>query len=202
MIDFVARGYPPDDYLVTFRCGGLIAADRIGSEHVVQIYLHAEFPRLPPEIYIMTPSFHPNIAALYQTASFQVRIQRLLAEAPDEKSRQQLSQEITSDERIYRSHVCLDALDRNWSPGLTLDLISLELGELIQYKRYNVDDPLNHDAADWTRQNREKLPIDKRSLLDLRALHGIRILDESPGEAELTLHILNEEETDVLSRSR
>jgi ubiquitin-protein ligase len=203
LIDFVARGNPPDDYLVTFHCHGMIAADRMGSEHVAQIYLHAEFPRQPPQVTILTPSFHPNIAAAFQTAPFQARLQDLLAKAPDEQARLEIAQQVLSDERLFRCHVCLDTLDRNWSPKITLDLITIELGELLQYKRYNVDDPLNHEAAEWTVCNRDRLPIDRRNLMDLRALHGIRILEqEAGGEQELALHIIAEEETRVWRRDR
>lgn len=201
-IDFVARGNPPDDYLVTFRCCGMVSADRTGCEHVAQVYLHTEFPRSAPKVSILTPSFHPNIAAMFQTAPFQARVQELLDAAPNEQARKLVIQELSSDERFFKGHVCLDTLDRNWSPSFTLDLICLELGELIQYKRHNVDDPLNHEAAAWTRRNLHRLPVDGRNLLDVRALENIRILAESPGAApEVSLRMLDEEETGVRHRN-
>jgi ubiquitin-protein ligase len=202
LIDFVAHGNPPDDYLVTFRCVGMTAADCTGSEHVAQIYLHAGYPRLAPQVSILTTSFHPNIAALIQMAPFQAQVQRLLAAAPDQEARDQILKQLSSDERFYKSHVCLDTLDRNWSPSITLDLICIELGELIQYKRHNVDDPLNHEAAEWTRQNLHRLPVDNRNLLDFKALERIRILTEiSDDESEISLRIIDEEESGVPCRA-
>jgi|SRR5579864_2532016 ubiquitin-protein ligase len=203
MIDFVARGHPPDDYLVTFRCLGMIAADGTGTEHVAQIYLHAGYPRHAPQVSILTPSFHPNIAALIQMAPFQARVQQLLAAAPDQEARERIVQQLSSDERFFKSHVCLDTLDRNWSPSITLDLICIELGELIQYKRHNVDDPLNYEAAAWTRRNLDRLPVDSRNLLDFKALDNIRILEEVPGaEPEISLRIIDEEVSGVPWRDR
>jgi ubiquitin-protein ligase len=194
LINFVAHGNPPDEYIVTFRCRGMVAADIPAGEHVARIYLHAEFPRQPPEISFLTPSFHPNIAALFQMAPFQARVQEMLDTAPNEQARQEIRERLSQDEQVYRSRVCLDTLDRNWSPKLTLDLITIELAELIQYKRYNVDDPLNHEAAAWAQRNRHRLPIDSRNLLDVRALDSIRILDEDAGALpEISLHIIDEE---------
>jgi hypothetical protein len=39
---------------------------------------------------------------------------------------------------------------------------------MIQYQRYNLDDPLNHEATEWTRQAKEQgiLPIDPRVFRD------------------------------------
>lgn len=187
-IDFVANSDPPDEYIVTFTCRGMVDEDEVGEEHVARINLPAEFPRTkPPQVRFISPSFHPNIAALIQMAPVQAQIQELLRRAPDAAARQRLQEEILKDEELFLSKVCLDTLDHNWSPSITLDRICIELGEMIQYKRYNLDDPLNHDAVRWARANRHRLPVDPRSLLDLRALNGIRILSEidilTPGAA-------------------
>jgi ubiquitin-protein ligase len=203
LIDFVVRGNPPDDYLVTFRCLGMTAADRTGSEHVAQIYLHADYPRRAPQVSVLTPCFHPNIAALMQMAPFQARVQQLLAAAPNQEAREQVVQQLSSNEWFYKSHVCLDTLDRNWSTSITLDLICIELGELIQYKRHNVEDPLNHEAAAWTLRNLDRLPVDSRNLLDFKALESIRILSEVAGaHPEVILRIIDEEECRVPCRDR
>jgi ubiquitin-protein ligase len=203
LIDFVARGNPPDDYLVTYRCLGMTAEDCTGSEHVAQIYLHADYPRRAPQVSVLTPCFHPNIAALMQMAPFQARVQHLLAMAPDQQQRDQIVQQLSSNEWFYKSHVCLDTLDRNWSLSITLDLICIELGELIQYKRHNVDDPLNHEAAAWTVRNLGRLPVDSRNLLDFKALANIRILSEvTGGHPEVMLRIIDQEECGVPCRDR
>ncbi len=180
LIDFEVRGPAPDDYLVTFRCLGMINPTQRTDHHLAQIYLHAAYPRLPPRVSFLTASFHPNIAALVQMGSFQQRIQSLLAQTPDEASRQQVRQQILSDQSLFRAQVCLDTLDLNWSPDITLDVICIELGEMIQYKHYNAGDPLNAEAAAWVRQNRHLLPVDSRSLVDLKGLESIRILSEEP----------------------
>jgi ubiquitin-protein ligase len=203
LIEFEARGTPPDEYMVVFRCTGMASAEQTRGEHLAHIYLHTEHPRLPPQVSILTPSFHPNIAALFQMPPFQASMEQMLAAAPDEATRRRLLGELMGEERFFRSHVCLDTLDRNWSPSITLDVLVLELGELIQYKRHNVDDPLNLEAAQWTRRNLHRLPVDPRELLDSKALDGIRILGERPGAGqEIALRLLDEEEIGALRPDR
>jgi ubiquitin-protein ligase len=194
-IDFVAEGDPPEVYVVTFTCRGMIDADVVGEEHVARIYLPAEFPfDGPPMVKFLTRSFHPNIAARIQMSNFQEQIQDLLRRAPDEAARKQIQQELANNEELVKTKVCLDTLDHNWSPFITLDRICIELGEMIQYKRYNLNSPLNDDAVAWARANRDHLPVDARSLLDLRALAGIRILSETDtSRGDLDIRILNED---------
>jgi hypothetical protein len=43
---------------------------------------------------------------------------------------------------------------------------------MIQYQNYNVNDPLNQEAADWARQNPRRFPVDDRDLLDSRKRVG------------------------------
>ncbi len=47
-----------------------------------------------------------------------------------------------------------------------LDELVLQLGEMIQYKNYNVDDPLDPEATEWTKGNPREFPIDNRELRD------------------------------------
>lgn len=178
LIDFVARGTPPDEYLVTYRCRGLIDPARQSNEHVAEIYLHAEYPRLPPKVSFLTQIFHPNIVAAIQVAPVQERLERVLAAASSDEERQRMMQEISNNKELFKAHVCLDALDYNWTPSLTLEQICIELGEMIQYKRFNAGDPLNPEAAWWAESHRNLLPIDRRSLLDLRGLPEVLILGD------------------------
>jgi ubiquitin-protein ligase len=67
---------------------------------------------------------------------------------------------------IKGNKVCLG---RSWSPALMIDDLALELGAMIQYKTYNVEDPLNKEAARVIEKIMQdpswKLPIDSRNLL-------------------------------------
>lgn len=193
-IDFVAKAEPPDEYVVTFTCRGMVDVDEVGEEHVARIYLPAEFPfEQPPQVKFLTPSFHPNIASQIQMGPVQAQIQEFLRRAPDMAARQKIQEEILKNEELFTARVCLDTLDHNWSPSITLDRICIELGEMIQYKRYNLASPLNDDAVQWVRRNRHRLPVDARSFLDLRALAGIRILSEiETGRDDFDIQILGE----------
>lgn len=67
---------------------------------------------------------------------------------------------------IKGGNVCLG---RSWTPAMTLDELCIVLGEMIQYKLYNLNDPLDGFAAEIIQsalsQNPEFLPIDDRNLL-------------------------------------
>jgi len=63
-------------------------------------------------------------------------------------------------------YLCTDG--RPFAIGTTLDQICLMVGQMIQYRNYNVEDPLNKRAAQWAIQNRDQLPVDTRGLLDGR----------------------------------
>lgn len=52
----------------------------------------------------------------------------------------------------------------NWTPAESLPSLCLRIGKMIQYRSYNPNDPLDLEAAEWARQNRDRLPIDDRAL--------------------------------------
>jgi len=59
-------GFPPEKYIVTFKCKSIIGIDghgnpRFGEEHQVAIYLHNEYPQRWPGLKWLTPIWHPNI---------------------------------------------------------------------------------------------------------------------------------------------
>lgn len=67
---------------------------------------------------------------------------------------------------LKRPYICLEG--RPFAVGWTLDLITQEVGRLVMYQSYNVNDPLNGEAAQWARENAQRFPIDDRDLLDSR----------------------------------
>ncbi len=60
------RGLPPERYIVTYKCKGIVAIDRngrpkYGNRHQVEIYLHSQYPQRWPGMKWLTPVWHPNI---------------------------------------------------------------------------------------------------------------------------------------------
>lgn len=59
-------GMPPERYIITFKCKGVVGVDRrgspkIGEHHQVEIYLHSQYPQRWPGMKWLTPIWHPNI---------------------------------------------------------------------------------------------------------------------------------------------
>ncbi len=70
LIDFkvvdAQPGVPPEKYIITFKCKGIIGVDsrgrpRYAEHHEVAIYLHNEYPQRWPGLKWLTPIWHPNI---------------------------------------------------------------------------------------------------------------------------------------------
>src|ERR1700722_2526299 len=60
-----AEGDPPELYQLRYQVVGLRQKDeglRTVKEHLVEIALPLNYPRLPPQCRMLTPVFHPNIA--------------------------------------------------------------------------------------------------------------------------------------------
>lgn len=59
-------GMPPERYIVTYKCKGIIGVDskgnpKISEKHQVEIYLHSQYPQRWPGMKWLTPIWHPNI---------------------------------------------------------------------------------------------------------------------------------------------
>ncbi len=52
-----------------------------------------------------------------------------------------------------------------WAAAETLDSLCLRIGEMLQYKSFNLSDPLNEEAALWVRNNLRLFPLDDQNLL-------------------------------------
>ena len=66
------RGLPPERYIVTYKCRGIVGVDKngkpkIGSKHQVEIYLHNQYPQRWPGMKWLTPVWHPNINHVNKT---------------------------------------------------------------------------------------------------------------------------------------
>ena len=48
----------------------------------------------------------------------------------------------------------------HWSAGESLSSLVTRIGEMLAYQSYNTKSPLNGEAAKWTDQNIERLPLD------------------------------------------
>ena len=53
-------------------------------------------------------------------------------------------------------HVCLDDY---WAAGERLTDVIIQIGEMIQYRNYNINSPLDAVAARWAQENHDRLPV-------------------------------------------
>ena len=65
---------------------------------------------------------------------------------------------------IAQPYLCIEG--RPFPISVSLDQVCLEVGRMIQYQNYDVMDKLNPMAAQWAVENRDKLPVDTRNLVD------------------------------------
>jgi len=121
------KGNPPERYAVTYHVPGLFwntarnAVERRDT-HVIEVDLHADYPRLKPKCTVITPIFHPN----------------------------------------FGKWVCIGDY---WAAGETLVDVLIQIGDMIQYKVYNVKSPLNPVAARWAMENNHLLPVGNIDLM-------------------------------------
>ena len=76
LIEFTSKsvktGLPPERYIVTYTCRGIVGVDqngkpKIGRKHQVEIYLHNQYPQRWPGMKWLTPIWHPNINHINKT---------------------------------------------------------------------------------------------------------------------------------------
>ena len=120
-------GNPPDRYVVTYSCYGLIWNQATGqpakSKHFqIEITLHAEYPKKRPGLRMLTPIFHPN---------------------------------------FVNSGICTGY----WTPATSLDNLCVQIGRMIQYRNYDLNDFLDERARNWARTNTAVLPVDNRDFI-------------------------------------
>jgi hypothetical protein len=135
LLDLVpCAGSPPDRYLATFSCRGLVrepdGAIVEASPFLVGIWLHSEYLRVADPIRVVTwlgpPNvWHPNIS---DKGPF-ICLGRLLPGTP-----------------------LADLLHQ------TLEIVSWNRVTMRE------DDALNRDACVWARNNRDRFPVDRRPL--------------------------------------
>jgi ubiquitin-protein ligase len=47
----------------------------------------------------------------------------------------------------------------NWFPTTQITDLIREIGDMLQWKKYNIRSPLNALAAEWSQNNQNKIPL-------------------------------------------
>jgi ubiquitin-protein ligase len=61
----------------------------------------------------------------------------------------------------FGEYVCIADF---WSPAQKLADIILDVGEMLQWQKYNIKSPLNAVAADWAVKHKDDLPVGDKNL--------------------------------------
>ena len=119
-------GDPPEAYRVRYAVASLDrgpAGNPVPrGDHVAEIQLNSDYPRLAPKVKLLTPVFHPNIDP---------------------------------------ASVCVGD---HWTAGERLVDLVIRIGEMLGYQAYNIQSPLDGEAAMWADLHRDQLPTDRRNL--------------------------------------
>jgi ubiquitin-protein ligase len=74
-------------------------------------------------------------------------------------------------------------IGHSYSPSMGLDDLVIVIIQMIRYENYNPASAYNHDAVNWANNNRSKIPLDKRQIveedLEVKLFNDISIIDTS-----------------------
>lgn len=88
-------------------------------------------------------------------------------------------------ERVFHpnfgDYVCIADF---WSPAQSIADIILEVGEMLQWQKYNILSPLNAVAADWAAKHKEDLPVGRIDLYRTTAAPKVNITSSSLSSSE------------------
>lgn len=74
-----------------------------------------------------------------------------------------------------------------WSAGVTLVDIVAHIGDMIQYKSFNLRSPVNKAAAVWAQRNTQSFPIGSRSVLPASNETAVVEVAPRPDDLEISL---------------
>lgn len=175
-------GEYPDRYRVTLRVKGMekYPPETIRREHSFTIYLPIRYPVEPPKIQWHTPIFHPNIRVFDENS-------RQYQELRDKfGSDELLNQEINRDPRWaewmeqLEGHICLDVLDKNWTPFVGLDELIIQFANVVRYQTYTATHGYNQAAASWVKRQESipgRLPLDPDGLLKMKVTTDVKKIE-------------------------
>lgn len=71
-----------------------------------------------------------------------------------------------------------------WSPAQSIVDIIIEIGQMLQWQKYNIQSPLNAIAADWAVSQRENLPVGNVDLYSSTAAPAVKVTLQSNEQGE------------------
>lgn len=119
-------------------------------------------PPLPPEQYVITYSV-PSLARTADNRLFATSQTIVTITLPHGYPREK-PQAVTEDPVFHPNFGAYICIADFWAPGQSLSDIVRSIGDMLQFKKYNIRSPLNAVAAEWANTNAHALPIGTISL--------------------------------------
>lgn len=79
----------------------------------------------------------------------------------------------------FSDYICIADF---WSPAQSLSDIVLDIGQMLQWQKYNIHSPLNAVAAEWAVENADELPIGSIDIHTASSMPSISIQSQHPEE--------------------
>jgi ubiquitin-protein ligase len=79
----------------------------------------------------------------------------------------------------FGDYVCISDF---WSPAQSLADIVLDIGEMLQWQKYNIQSPLNAVAADWATKNSHELPVGNFNLAMATGVPNVTVVSSERTE--------------------
>jgi hypothetical protein len=148
--EFLARspGAAPDKYLIRYRCRGVARVPRPQAELAMRMGRQAA-PQLPEADELFGVDEH--LMQISLGLDYLDQGPHLLWITP------------IFHPNIIQPVVC--DRGRPFAPGTPLKSVCLMVGQMVQYRQYNLEDALDEVAKEWTSKNKSRLPLDRRDLL-------------------------------------
>ncbi len=125
------------------------------------------FPPMPPEVYAITylvPSLRLDARGeLARTDQTTVTL-TLPIGYPREKPHA-----VTVDPVFHPNFGAYVCIADFWAPGQSLGDIVVSIGDMLQFRKYNIRSPLNAIAAEWANTNAATLPLSTITLGEVSA---------------------------------
>lgn len=91
----------------------------------------------------------------------------------------------------FGSYICIADF---WAPGQSLSDIIVSIGDMLQFRKYNIRSPLNAVAAEWANAHAESLPLSNIEIGSVSTSINVDVRELSDAQPEESINVGNANE--------